>query len=254
MFFVAVIHSFSIFSWYWDVEDNKSSKHQTGLKILHSNVLTSNQHFHLLTSLLEKEKPHMVILQEINTDWIDGIKSALSDYKYRLEKPQNDNFGIAIYSQLPFITSNVITLGNLGLASIEVTFTIDEQAVTLIATHPIPPLNDALYLARNDQLIDAAKRIASKSTAKILLGDFNVSMWSSDYLVMESISGLKNARQGFGILPTWPANLPFPIIPIDHILVSDAFVVNDFNVGDNIGSDHLPIIVELALRKNDAAM
>ena len=74
-------------------------------------------------------------------------------------------------------------------------------------------------------------------------------MWSSDYLAVETISGLNNARQGFGILPTWPTYMPFLMIPIDHILISEHFVINDFKVGNNIGSDHLPLIIELALLK-----
>jgi len=249
MFALVIVHLFSILPWYFTTKNTSPVEHKTSLKILHSNVLTSNREFELFSRLLEKENPTVVVLQEVNKAWVEGLANSLTAYKYRIEQPQNDNFGIAIYSKLPFIKSNIISLGDLGLASLEVSFSVEGQDVTLIATHPIPPISNLYHSARNNQLIDSAKRIVKLPGAKILVGDLNVSMWSGDYLAVETISGLNNARQGFGILPTWPTYMPFLMIPIDHILISKHFVINDFKVGDNIGSDHLPLITELALLK-----
>ncbi|MCP4323320.1 MAG: hypothetical protein GY787_16030 [Alteromonadales bacterium] len=197
--------------------------------------------------MLEKEDPNIVVLQEVNSSWIKGLTQSLSKYKYRIEQPQNDNFGIAIYSKLPFTKANVISLGDLGLPSIEVSFSHEGLDITLLATHPIPPINHLYYSSRNNQLIDSANRLAKQPGAKILVGDLNVTMWSSVHSAVETISELNNARQGFGILPTWPTNIPFLMIPIDHVLTSKHFVINNFKVGDDIGSDHLPVIIELAL-------
>ncbi len=251
MLTLVIVHLFSILPWYFTSENISTIEHKTSLKILHSNVLTSNRQFKLFSKLLEKENPNIVVLQEVNKAWVEGLTNSLSTYKYRIEQPQNDNFGIAIYSKLPFIRSSVVSLGDLGLASLEVSFSLEGKDITLIATHPIPPISHFYYSARNNQLIDSAKRIAKQPGAKILVGDLNVSMWSSDYLAVETISELNNARQGFGILSTWPTHIPFLMIPIDHILISEHFVINDFKVGDNIGSDHLPLIIELALRKKE---
>ena len=82
------------------------------------------------------------------------------------------------------------------------------------------------------------------------MGDLNVTMWSPFYRSLAKISGLNNARQGFGILPTQSAILPQYAIfsaPIDHCLISQEIKVKDFRVADNIGSDHLPIVAELLL-------
>lgn len=243
---LTIVHLVSIIPWYLTPESASANKYETRLTLLHSNVLTSNTQYNLFEQLLAKETPDIVVLQEVNRDWVKGLTRALSTYKYRIEQPQNDNFGIAIYSKLPFISGDVIALGELGLPSIEVTFSLDGQNVTLLATHPIPPISHAYYSSRNEQLIYVAARLAERSGAKILVGDLNVTMWSSDYANLEAISGLNNARRGFGILPTWPANIPLLMIPIDHVLTSDHFVINNFKLGDNVGSDHLPVIVELA--------
>ena len=70
-------------------------------------------------------------------------------------------------------------------------------------------------------------------------------MWSIDYEKFINITKLKNSRMGVGILPTWPA--PVPLIPIDHVLVSSDIKVRNISVGRDIGSDHLPLIVDLIL-------
>jgi endonuclease/exonuclease/phosphatase (EEP) superfamily protein YafD len=82
----------------------------------------------------------------------------------------------------------------------------------------------------------------------IIAGDLNVSMWSPFYRSLIKRSGLHNARQGFGILPTQSGISPqFAIFsaPIDHCLVSSDIQVKNFRLGRHIGSDHLPIIADL---------
>jgi len=87
----------------------------------------------------------------------------------------------------------------------------------------------------------------------IIAGDLNVSMWSPFYRSLIKQSGLHNARQGFGILPSQSGIAPqFAILsaPIDHCLVSSDIQVENFRLGSNIGSDHLPIIADLLIPTN----
>jgi endonuclease/exonuclease/phosphatase (EEP) superfamily protein YafD len=86
-------------------------------------------------------------------------------------------------------------------------------------------------------------------TPKILVGDLNTSLWSPYYAHLIRQTGLDNARRGFGLLPTWPAYMPWPflMIPIDHCLVSPDIGVIKMRTGRNIGSDHLPIVVDMVV-------
>ena len=67
---------------------------------------------------------------------------------------------------------------------------------------------------------------------------------------MIETSGLRNARQGLGVLPTHSIVAPqFAALsaPIDHCLVTPEIQVKDFRLGKAIGSDHRPIIADLLI-------
>ncbi len=87
--------------------------------------------------------------------------------------------------------------------------------------------------------------VNAKEQASIVIGDLNTTVWSNSYQILLSDTGMTNASEGFGFMPTWPTNLIPMMIPIDHCLVSEGFKVIDIRTGEDLGSDHLPLVVEL---------
>ena len=104
-----------------------------------------------------------------------------------------------------------------------------------------------MHDARNEQLQSIAGLVDQLAGEIILLGDLNSSVWDIHLRRLEDSTGLRNAREGFGVLPSWPTFLPFAMIPIDHALVSKGIAVTDVRTGQKFGSDHLPLIVTLSL-------
>jgi endonuclease/exonuclease/phosphatase (EEP) superfamily protein YafD len=104
-------------------------------------------------------------------------------------------------------------LGTTQNPSIVGKLNINGQIVSLVAAHPPPPIKSALFKARNQQLEAIGKYIKSLSTPVIVTGDLNITMWSPYYKRLMSQAGLKNARQGFGLVPTWPLKRIIPLIP-----------------------------------------
>jgi endonuclease/exonuclease/phosphatase (EEP) superfamily protein YafD len=82
---------------------------------------------------------------------------------------------------------------------------------------------------------------------QILLGDLNITPWSPHYTRLERQAGLTNGAMARGYLPTWPAGYNPVKIPIDHCLLSEGLRVRQFRTGPDTGSDHLPIIVDVAV-------
>lgn len=88
-----------------------------------------------------------------------------------------------------------------------------------------------------------------------MLGDLNITMWSPYYRKFMKQTNLKNSRQGFGILPTWPTKniysllppqlSPLFSIPIDYCLISPEFKVMSIYTINDTGSDHRALIINL---------
>lgn len=85
---------------------------------------------------------------------------------------------------------------------------------------------------------------------KLLVGDFNTTMWSPYFADLVKDSGLRDARTGRGLYPSWNAALPaFLRIPIDHCLVGDKIEVESLETGNYTGSDHRPLILNVGIEK-----
>ena len=245
---VAVFNSVFVVPWYFPDPKNTAGDTQADLTILHSNVLTRNVKFEDFIELVNQENPDLFVMQEVNQKWLYEIRELEKVYTHKHTIPQEDNFSIAMYSKYPFESVKEVKWGTSNLPSIMATISITGQLVTVIATHPLPPVGNDYYHSRNSQIDKVAEVSRNHQGPLILIGDLNVTMWSHDYMPLELGTDLRNARKGFGILPTWPTQLPLFMIPIDHCLVSSHFVVRDIRVGKDIGSDHLPLIVKLSLQ------
>lgn len=216
-------------------------------KLMLANVLASNHDSERFIELVLAEQPELIVMQEATPAWLASLSSIDPAYPYRLAEPRDDAFGIALYSKFPLDSTAIIESPPHGFPDLIATATIGGARLTLISTHPIPPLGDANYGDRNLQLDGVAKLAARTPGAVIVVGDLNTTMWAHHYRRFEQISGLRSARRGFGVIPTWPLFLIPAMIPLDHCLVSEHVTVTDFRSGPRIGSDHLPIIVSLTL-------
>jgi endonuclease/exonuclease/phosphatase (EEP) superfamily protein YafD len=220
---------------------------QDTLRLLHANVLRQNTQHNDVLDLIEREQPDVVVLQEVSERWMRAISPLRQAYPHVVAGPRADNFGIAVLSRIEPERADVVRIGRADLPSIECVLEIDGRPLTILATHPVPPITLRMIDLRDDQLRAAGDRVLRTNGQKILIGDLNVTMWSRPYRELIETTSLRDARRGFGLLPTWPMNRPFFMrIPIDHVLVSDSIDVVDCRVGPDIGSDHRPLMVELA--------
>lgn len=54
--------------------------------------------------------------------------------------------------------------------------------------------------------------------------------------------------KGWGVQASWPADSWMLRIPIDHCLHSPTVQITRREIGPNVASDHLPLILEFRLR------
>jgi endonuclease/exonuclease/phosphatase (EEP) superfamily protein YafD len=97
---------------------------------------------------------------------------------------------------------------------------------------------------RNRQLVEIARFLAAQTGPLVLLGDLNTTPWNFYFQRLLADSGLRSSAEGRGYQASWPG-APFLLrIPLDHVLLSPELRVVRREIGPDVGSDHLPVIVE----------
>lgn len=225
----------------------KNTDIQETVKIVCINLLSSNREFDSVKAFINSESPDVLVLQEMTELWQMMLEQTLAAYQYETVIPRTDNFGIALYSRIDRTSSEVTNIGNSGLPSIEAQFNIGKDSLTILATHPLPPVGKEYFDSRNDQLMALSNFAVSAKNELILIGDLNCSSFSNHFKKLIKNTNLIDTRKGFGILPTWPTWFSLAKTTLDHCLVSEGITVKSRRVGQFIGSDHLPIIVELGI-------
>lgn len=245
--FCLILNLVDVVPWY--LPQPTVFKPAVELRLLHSNVLVRNRDYNSVIALVKEVKPEIAIFQEVNAEWLRALEPLRTILPYTYAEPNAVGFGNVIFSALPLQKPLVQFLGQTEYASIVTQVSKGGQTFSLMTTHPPPPIGQELFQWRNQWLAAIASFVRSQTHPVIVIGDFNVSMWSPYYRQAVSAAGLRNTRTGFGILPSWSPHhwLPWLSIPIDHCLVSPKIYVQKTQVGRNIGSDHLPLIVDLVI-------
>ncbi|CBN54043.1 hypothetical protein OSCI_510002 [Kamptonema sp. PCC 6506] len=153
---------------------------------------------------------------------------------------------MVIYSKFP-LENRELKIFSLGRKVVSTDVRVQGKIISILAVHPSVPTRQKSFIDRNKQLAAIGEYAAQIKNPVVVVGDFNVTMWSPFYKSMVKTGGLRNARSGFGILPTWPTNKPLLYIPIDHCLITKDIQVLNIRTGRKIGSDHLPLITDLAI-------
>ena len=242
--FCLLINLFEIAPWYLPHSFGIASEIQgQKLRVLQSNVDKYNHDYPKVISLVREEKPDLTVFLEVGKKGAKELEVLRDILPYSIAHQDVDIDGIAIYSKLPLANTSVKSLGG-GRKSVLADIKIQGKAISIIAVHPSTAVGKAYVEERNRQLAAIGDYVA-KVKNPLLIGDFNVTMWSPYYKVFVSKAGLRNARRGFGIIPTWPTFRPLLYIPIDHCFVGRDMKVLNIRAGRHVGSDHLPLITDL---------
>ena len=219
------------------------------VRVMILNAEQRNTEHALVRQLIERRAVDIAAVLEVNDAWAAALDGVLP---HEVVEAREDRFGLAIYSRWPLGQSRLVPSGASGRPTLVTT--VEPHGgppMTLVATHPPPPVSSDFFEERNTQL-EALARVASEPDMGpvVLVGDLNTTHHSPHFGALLAAAGLRDARDGHGALPTWPAGLPSILrIPIDHVLVSEGIDVVDVSVGPPVGSDHRPLITVLAITR-----
>ncbi len=219
------------------------------LRLAHVNVFTANRDHDAVARWIAESDADAVIAMEVNGRWARALAET-PGYSVAFEAPREDNFGMMLLvSSGGVAVTDVALAAEVELPAIEATI----AGVRVLGLHTLPPVSRD-YARRRDEMLGGAARWAkSQSLPAVVMGDYNATPWSAAFRRFASESGLVDSQRGFGVQPSWPMQdglLGRALrIPIDHCFHSPSLLVVGRVVGPPNGSDHRPLVIDLARRE-----
>lgn len=218
-----------------------------------------------LVRMLNESGADIVALQELSDAQAQEIERSLPDrYPQRAIYP-GGFAGKAILSRFPIRSVQQLHLSRERpdlLARLE----LDGQPLAIISAHPPPPRPSPLKMRFNEDTRAQLKSLAAitqEHAPAILVGDFNMTAANAEYAALAA-SGLQDAFRASGrgrgnTLPRrigpWKRNrwlnglirwVPMlPVVRIDFIWHSPGLQSLHSWVGQDAGSDHMPVMAVL---------
>ncbi len=220
------------------------------LKVISLNVYSGNSQHQKVIDFIYQEDPDLFFLFEFTPMWEKQLQMLEKNYPYSFKNAQQGNFGSACFSKRPIKKGRLKELSSNNQA-LFIDVEHEGRLIFLVGAHPYPPRGSSFSKLRNQQMNQLGNYLAEKNVPAIIVGDLNNTPWSSHFQDFLSKTNLFDSRSGFGIQATWPSSSPSSLlrIPIDHCLLSKEFIVTNRQVGSQVGSDHLPIIISVAWKQ-----
>ena len=226
---------------------------RNSLSILISNVRMENRESERLRALIRKCDPDVILTVETDAWWEEQLREFERTHTHVLKQPQDNTYGMLLYSRLPLIDPQIKFLVEPDVPSIHAGVKLrSEGVVKLCGLHPRPPVpgESDRSTERDAELLLVAKELQDQDQPSIVVGDLNDVAWSRTNGLFQKISGLLDPRVGRGFFSTFNANWFFIRFPLDHAFVSDHFSLAKFEVLPHVGSDHFPVFVKVSLSQD----
>lgn len=236
-----------------EVRKSKLNLPEQEISIMVSNVLMTNTNILALISELRSQNPDLLFCLETNKRWENELADATQAYPYQIKVPQDNLYGMHLYSKLKLSQTEVRYLVEDKIPSIRCRIRLKSgQEIQFYGLHPKPPspTENKSSVERDAELLMVAKEIKDLDIPCIVCGDLNDVAWSKSTELFKTISGLLDSRIGRGRYSTFHADSKLMRWPLDHFFHSSEFMLKELNVLGPIYSDHFPIFTRLQFQEN----
>ncbi len=214
-------------------------------RLLQMNLRFDNATPEKLLSLVARERPDVITLEEVSDMWAPKIALLYPAYPYRVVCTiGNHAGGVAILSLRPFASGTegrCIEGGTFATAS----FDFGGRPLGIAALHmhwPWPSTQSA-------QIDNITGDLAGLAKPTLLAGDLNATPWSAAAARIAEAGTLRpvgpvGVSWQYRLLPEF---LRFAGLPIDQVFAKGEVFVHSAGTLEAAGSDHLPVLVEFSL-------
>lgn len=226
----------------------EGGENEDNIAILVSNVLTTNRNYSKLIDLTHARNPDILLTLESDKRWEEALAPIESKYEHCVKVPQDNLYGMHLYSRLPLENVEVKYLIKDGIPSIHGSLVLPNgKKVSFHCLHPRPPSPSESKTStnRDAELLLVGREIENDAELVLVFGDLNDVAWSRTTKLFQKMSGLLDPRRGRGFFNTYNADHWLLRWPLDHVFHSEDFTLMEISRERNIGSDHFPMYTKL---------
>lgn len=220
------------------------------LRLYTANLLFTNTDMSGIAAEIRAARPDVLALQEVSPQNLSRLaaEGVLDEFPHQALAPRPDPFGTAILSRLPLEGAESWFAAEVPMA--RATVVVGDRRVRLYDVHTRTPFGPGAVERWKNELAALEEVAAEEKEPLVLAGDFNATSGHRSFRRLLG-AGLRDAHveRGRWFVTTWPLDLrPLPaFVHIDHVLVSEDVAVLDVREGTGRGSDHRPLVADLAL-------
>lgn len=248
------------------LSEDPNSAAAPDLKLISINLERLYLNNKTLTDYLEAENADILLFQE--TFWwqqdrllaIDGLTEIAGLGPYPEHLVRGELGQTSIFSKFPITNVEYIEVPATDIRNLTgyreiVILDIEtpQGPIQLFAVHPNSPRSPTRWQERQNYLALLTEAVQRRQQASnspvIIMGDWNTSPWSGHFFTLLDKTGLNTAFPN-GIPQTTRFFYDYRLhwilgAIVDHVAISDDFQFADVSLGPDVGTDHLPLEVEL---------
>jgi len=231
------------------VERAKQPRNESTVSLLLANVKMDNRNSILLRQIITEADPDVILIVEADEWWQNELRRFATIYRFTVQQPQDNTYGMLLYSRLELVGPEVRFLIEDDVPSIRAALKLRAGVeIELHCLHPKPPVpqENAQSTERDAELMVVGKETKGKELPVIVMGDLNDVAWSQTTLLFQKISRLVDPRIGRGLYNSFHAGYFFLRFPLDHFFHSTHFRLIRLKRLAYFGSDHFPMYIRLS--------
>jgi len=215
------------------------------LRLVVANVEVGNTDFAAVRRLVARTHPDVFGVTELTPAMAAQLGPALRGYRQRVVETRHDAYGVGVYSRRPLLSARVVHLPADGPPTVIVRLRVAGEPVAVLVTHVHTPFAGSIHVRQLQALAKARRGFGPRAA---VCGDFNTPPWSGPLRDFASDGGLRDLYGGSAWAgyswPTWSSLLR---VPLDNCFVGKGIAVREHHDGPGDGSDHRPLVVDLAV-------
>ncbi len=231
--------------------------HSPVVRICVANVFVDNETPDDMARNLIDAKSDVIVIVERNNRMMHAFDAAggCDAYPHRIDDPDDhSDYAVAIVGRQPFRSSQVCRLGDFRIVQAELD--VDGVGLTLIGVNPWAVVDPGGAPRWADQTAELERYLRGVAPPTVVAGDFNSTTFRPAFAQLLDL-GYADAHDllGRGLHRTFKlgadglAGALGPVTRLDHALVSRGVFPVEIIDLDAAGSDHVPFIAAVAVKR-----